>query len=516
MENRHIFSKKEVEVLLKNCENSTLGQIDNKHIFENYEDTKLQKGIAGTVIEQCVFGYPPDNKQEADLVIDNKPTELKTTGIIKDRDGNYKAKEPVSITAVSVYNISNEFFEESHFWKKLENLLFVYYEYVKIAGRKMTPYDYKDFPYKGYYFNTISTEDKELFKADWENVHSLVFDITSKYNQINDEKKWKELVKEEYINRRKEIRKRGLNFIDLAPKFPPRFRLKPSYASFIISKWLDKKFDEANVKLPDELDIRCREIENDFSGKTLLEISKKLGLVIDDNNAKSIAEIVITTLFTGKSCKLNNIDLFVKFGIIAKTCAYTSTGSLAEDTKLFQVDFEDYTKEKIIYYNDEDELCEKEYEFEDSDLYNYFSNNQFLAIIFEEPEPKYVKVNGVRKKVNHPLMLNKFIRFKRFSFSDDFINTVVKKLWDDTRDKILNNKLKDIITIKKGKPLILKNGEISSSPNFYRSSDNPVFIKGGATDSTSKYKIEEVNGIKMIKQHVWIHKKAFKKILEEE
>lgn len=67
MENRHIFSKKEVEVLLKNCENSTLGQIDNKHIFENYEDTKLQKGIAGTVIEQCVFGYPPDNKQEADL-----------------------------------------------------------------------------------------------------------------------------------------------------------------------------------------------------------------------------------------------------------------------------------------------------------------------------------------------------------------------------------------------------------------------------------------------------------------
>ena len=40
-------------------------------------------GIAGDVIEQSVFGYQADTKQEADLLIDGRPVELKTTGLKK-------------------------------------------------------------------------------------------------------------------------------------------------------------------------------------------------------------------------------------------------------------------------------------------------------------------------------------------------------------------------------------------------------------------------------------------------
>lgn len=514
MEDNHVYTKAKVEELLNNCKNKTLIEIDNKHIFETYETTELQKGIAGKIIEECVFGYDSNSKQEPDLVIDGTLTELKTTGLIKDKDGNYKAKEPVSITAVSVYTISNEEFLTSHFWEKLEHLLFVFYEYIKIDGKKMTPYDYKDFPFKGYYFNEISEEDKQCFKSDWENVHSLVSEITSNYPNV-DEKEWKEKVKNEYIRRRKEIREKGLNFIDLAPKFPPRFRLKPSYASFIISKYFGYQYSIVdNVNRLDELDKKCKELERKYAGKTLTEIARMLGEDIEGDGPKNISEMIVTKMFTGKSCKLNSIELFSKFGIIAKTCVYTSSGSLSEDTKLFSVDFDEITRKKYTYYDENNNAIEKEYEFEDSDLYNYFNNNQFLIIKLIEPEPEFEYINGKKKRKKHPLKNNTFIGFKRFSFDDDIINGDVKRLWEDTRDKILNNKLIDVPTIKGGKQLILSNGEASTSPNFFASTENSVFIKGGALKSTSEYKTQIVNGIKMLPQFYWIHKGKLKKIIE--
>ena len=45
----------------------------------------LTQGVAGSLIEQCVLGYEPDSKQEADLIVrdgeNETRTELKTTGI---------------------------------------------------------------------------------------------------------------------------------------------------------------------------------------------------------------------------------------------------------------------------------------------------------------------------------------------------------------------------------------------------------------------------------------------------
>lgn len=40
---------------------------------------------------------------------------------------HYVAKEPMSITAVGVYDIAEQEFETSHFWEKLEHMLIIYY-----------------------------------------------------------------------------------------------------------------------------------------------------------------------------------------------------------------------------------------------------------------------------------------------------------------------------------------------------------------------------------------------------
>ena len=140
------------------------GEIDSTGLFEHvlHKDFKLQKDIAGSVIEQSVLGYPPDSKQEADLVVtengNDASTELKVTGMRISKDGenaHFVAKEPMSVTGVGIFELDGQTFESSHFWNKLEHMLIVYYLYDSDSAVKH--YDYKDFAVKGYEFHESAT-----------------------------------------------------------------------------------------------------------------------------------------------------------------------------------------------------------------------------------------------------------------------------------------------------------------------------------------------------------------------
>ena len=204
-------------------------------------------------------------------------------------------------------------------------------------------------------------------------------------------------------------------------------------------------------------------------------------------------------MFGGKSEKLNQISLFEKFGLIGKTVVTTAKGGRTEDMKLFKIDFNEVTRLEVS-----DDLECRKYQFEDSDLYTYFADHEFLCIIFEEPKPKVIEdSSGMFVNITHKLGDNRFIGFKRLVFSDKFIDVKVRKVWEDTRTKILTKTLIDVVQRRKdGSVIINKNGEISSVPNFIKSKDNDVFLRGSGKDSSCK--TECVNGIKMLPQYVWI------------
>ena len=64
------FTKEQVYTLLEGAKGKTLGEVDKSHQFaRTLESTKIT-GIAGDVIEQSVFGYKKDSKQECDIEID--------------------------------------------------------------------------------------------------------------------------------------------------------------------------------------------------------------------------------------------------------------------------------------------------------------------------------------------------------------------------------------------------------------------------------------------------------------
>lgn len=230
----HEYTKDHLVALLDGATNRTLGQVDVNKVFDRTITNPKITGIAGDVIEQSVLGYPSDSDSEPDLIVDGIKTELKTTGLQRNKGKSayaLQAKEPMSITGVSVNNIAKEYFEDSRLWHKLEHLLFVYYFYN--SDKTVTAAEYADFVIQGYQFFEFSDEDKEILKNDWLVVHDFVKgaqetlqDPETVYPQIS------------------KLRTKML-YMDTAPKWPhsPRFRLRRKVVSAIAQEYFGEKFE---------------------------------------------------------------------------------------------------------------------------------------------------------------------------------------------------------------------------------------------------------------------------------
>ncbi len=477
-----IFTRKQVDDLLKATIGKTLLEIDKAQLFAHHEGRDKVKGIAGDIIEESVLGCKKDSKQEPDILVDGVLTELKTTGLVKPKKTDspyvYECKEPVSITAVSIPVIVNEEFETSNFWHKLAHMLWVYYWYKSPVTVKLD--GYKDFPVLGYQFYEFSEDDKVLLRQDWLLVRDFLIVIHRDYHTQAERDK-------QYPRLSHELRGQ-LMLIDTAPKFPnsPRFRLKRAYATVIADQYFSKKHFEKlseSISKYTDIDRKCQLMTQKYKGKTFSQIALELGVNID-MEVKNFAECAVVKMFGGKANKLNDIEDFAKIGIIAKSVPLLSDGKGKEDMKLFLPDLVDWTKET---------------EFEDSAIYDYFAGHHFLFIIY-----KYVGNDIV------------FEGFKRVFFDEKFIMDNVKKTWDDVRDLITNKKLKiEKKTKKDGTVRVNKSGTIMESPNFPKLSTHKVFIRGGASQSLDKYKTLEINGLKMLPQFVWLDKKYVQELIKE-
>lgn len=308
-------------------------------------------------------------------------------------------------------------------------------------------------------------------QCDWEIVRDFIREIQKNYSNPESQ----------YPRISFELRDR-LMYVDTAPKWPnsPRFRLKRSVVTSIVRNHFDKKLEVLPDKIDNfiEFDKKLHDITKLYKGKTVEELVKYFNVNYTDINKlnKAIAEQIIIKMFGGKSKKINQIELFEKVGIIAKTICLSSKGGRAEDMKLFSIDFNEWTSD---------------INFEDSFCCDYFMNHQFLCIVFEE------------KDNNQSFKDNKFLGFKRISFSNEFIDGTVQTIWNRIRDLVINKKLTEtIVTNKEGSPIINKTGLVSTALNFPKSSEYDVFVRGSGIDSTKKPL--SLNGINMYEQCLWV------------
>lgn len=504
IDSSRIFTKEQIFSLLNPAMGKTLYEVDSRHLFVQYEPMEKVTGLAGNIVEQSILGCKADNRQDVDIYIDGVGYEIKTTGMIVPKDTNseylYECKEPVSVTAVSIQKIVNEEFETSNFWHKLEHLLWVYYWYKSESTVK--PVGYKPFPLLKFQLFEFDEADKLRLKHDWLLVRDFLISIHKEYPT-------EEGRKSQYPFLSSKLRK-VLLVIDTAPKYPnpPRFRLKRDFASEIAGNLFLKNGKAPLVKLSkpildfDDIDSKCKELNRLYAGKTFAEIAEKLGMTIrfskksedeqtDETtnkivSAKNFAEQVVLNMFGTDAKRLNKIEDFVKIGLIAKSLPLESNGKPKESMKMYTPNFKDWIAETT---------------FVDSYMREYFSEHQFLLIVYRYTKPS--------EQVKDSKYI-KFVGFKRVYISDSYIDTMVWKFWNDVRMLIKDKKLKIVKEYdSSGKPKINKVSKTQKeAPNFPKEALYDVFMRGSASKSREQDKTLEINGLKMIPQEIWLSKRA--------
>ena len=508
------FTKEFVYQLLEAVKGKTLGEVDSSHQFARTENSDKITGIAGDVIEQSVFGYERDSKQECDIEIDGVLTELKTTGVripksdlakVKNKVGEayniyLGAKEGISITGVTFEPTIQTDFRTSHFWEKSEHLLIVFYEYKSYTSVPASAY--ADFKIIDYCYNTFSEEEEAKLCKDWEIVRNYLQDIYKQYKDVAERNE--QLVGFTHVLRPK------LLLIELVPAFKqkstgsyqkPRYRLKQTFVDYIVRGHFDKSRAHTEISLKEsfssfaELDARCHAISAKYRGKTYAELKEELGVESEISN-KSFGALCVLKMFDANCKKLNQISDFTKAGIIAKTITITPTGCRTEDMKLSHIDFEEWAEEAV--------------EFSDSAIYSYFCEHSFLCPIFCERGDMSNRRSGeskeeYKRRLEKESIKTTFEGFKRFAFDDEFIEHEVRRTWEDSRRQIHQKTLKwEYLYDKEGNRRRNNSGSYMGSPNFPKSADYIVFMRGGADDSREEARTEELNGIKMLPQFFWL------------
>lgn len=451
-------------------------------------------GIAGDVIEQSVFGYERDSRQECDIEIDGVLTELKTTGVrvpksdLKNARGKtgaaynvyLGAKEGISITGVTFEPAIQTDFLTSHFWEKSEHLLIVFYEY---RSYEVVPAsEYSRFPIVGYCYNTFSEEEREKLHNDWEIVRDYLQEVYSSFHNMDE--------RFEHLEGFTHLLRPRLLLLELVPGFKrrssgsyqkPRYRLKQTFVDYIVRGHFDKSREKTEIALKEsfssfsQLDARCHMLSVKYKGKTLPELKKLLNV---QASTKDIAARCVLRMFDAECNRLNQISDFAKAGIIAKTITLTPEGGRTEDMKLKHIDFAEW--------------ADRDVDFEESEVYAYFYEHSFLCPIFCEHD-------GADPS------LTTFEGFKRFAFDEQFIEKEVRRTWEDSRRLIHRNELEwEFKYDAEGNKRMNTSGAYIGAPNFPKSSEYAVFFRGGADVSTEKTRTECVNGIRMLPQFFWL------------
>lgn len=415
----HSFTEQDIRKRFGSIVGHTVAEVDTAGVLAA-SGASRNKGRIGAMIEQSVLGYPADSDRRPDILIDGQPWEVKATGLVEGARGGWRAKEPMSITAVVPEGIVAESFSTSAFWHKAERLLVVYYLYVR-PGRGVAV-EYAGFEFKGYDLHT-----------------------------------WREV---------------------------DRCRLKAS----LVTQMARERLDDGMRMIPDQgglasmkaLRAHLHGISDTCAGKTLEDLSAQFDLPIKTKSGrenKSLAEQVVLRLFTGHAGKISQVPLFAKAGLVFKTMTLTPAGGRTEDMKLNpSIDF--------------DELRDPSVEFEDSAFAAPFIDSTMVVAVLEE------------RYRDCPLSQCRFMGFKTL-WLGTYIDAA-RTLWDGMRELIFNDDLIDAPILKKdGTPRVTpKTGMPMTAPNWPKSRDGVLFVRGTGTDANDKP--VTVNGVRMYRQNVWI------------
>ncbi len=321
--------------------------------ISDVEETKRNKGNLGQILEERFFHYSCNSDSRADFP--EAGVELKVTPYKINQDGTLSAKERLILTMIDYFNVVNETFEDSHFWKKSKLILLIYYLYTKDTKYNL---DYK-IRYSKLF--TPPEQDVRIIKHDY---YFIIGKIKEGKAHELSEGDTLYLGAASKASTSKDRRKQPFSN-ELAK--PRAFAFKTSYMTYVLNNYVVPGRDtyepiiKENIEEPFE-DYVINRIER-YKGFSFDELSV-IFQYEENNNAKNREAILVYRIL---GIKGNKAEEFVKANIKVKTIRIEKNNRIRENMSFSTFEFK-----KII-----------EEDWENSSFGNYLRETRFLFVVFK-------------------------------------------------------------------------------------------------------------------------------------
>lgn len=418
------LTKQEVHNRAKEAVGKTI-----KEINDGFSVSETKSSV-GDAFENW-FGKSKDSESRPDM--EEAGVELKATPFKKLKSGKYSAKERLVLNIINYEKVAHEKFETSSFLNKNNTIELAFYEYKKDVSRddwiihEAVLYEMKKNPI-----------DYEVIKNDWELIHNYINDgkahelsesLTTYLSPCTKGASAKSVRTQPYSNIKAKQR---------------AFSLKSGYMTSILRKYiLGNEEIDSIVKSPFEL--KNKSIEDivlekfkPYYNQTIDSIGEKFNV---DRGGKNYHNRIASAILNLKGKIKGNetfpkVDEFEKASIVVKTVKFNKNNINKESMSFPAFRFKDLIKEK---WEDEDGNPLAQW-------HNFLLETRFLFFIVKEEEGTEV-----------------FKGVKFFSMPEDDIEGPVKKVWEDTKDKLLKGVCLKATYKKDGNVYRIENNFINKS-----------------------------------------------------
>lgn len=354
----------------REAEGKTFGEIDTTGRIKNVRS----KGSLGHIIEESHFGYPINSDARPDF--EELGIELKVTPFKKNKNGTYSSKERLVLNMIDYHNEHEYSFETSSFLSKATSMLIMLYQY-----EPNIPID--DYRLYKAFLNEFSEEDLDVMRQDWEAIVAkikrgeahLISEADTMYLSACTKGSNGSVVRSQPFSEQ--------------PAKPRAFSLKASYMSGLVRQYLTPELMESIAKHGELKEMSIEELLEaklaPHYGKTVLELCEETSIPYNPGNKAMIPRVMAKLLGVRKT-DLSSIEEFAKANIKFKTIAREPDGKIREHMSFGKVDFDNLARD----------------EWEESDLYDTFSEQKYLFLVFrydEEYVPKQKRIprfEGIR------------------------------------------------------------------------------------------------------------------------
>ena len=436
----------------------------NSNYDTGYDANHKHKGNLGEIVEEYYFDYKPDSLAQADFP--EAKVELKVTPYKVNKNQTLAAKERLVISMINYHNIVEMDFYNSNVWKKIENILIIYYKWEKELQ------DNLDYLIDYVYMYNPSEQDLKIIQKDFYDIKKMVM-IGEAHNLSEAQTLYLGAVTKSSNSQKRTTQPNS----EIQAK-PRAFSLKSSF----MTNLLRTKIIPAQEKLDS---IIKNDTVQDFEQFVLNSLKLYKGISVEklfnkyfgSSNlaAKNQYSLLILRIL---GVKTNNAEEFEKAGIKIKTIRVQENNTIKEHMS--------FPHFKVL------DLIEEEWYT--SGVKEQFEETKFLFIIFKE-------LKGVFY----------FHDAKFWNMDQEDIDTVLKKEWSIVHSTFVNGieltptAQKNGIIINNNLPKASKTKILHVRPHtsksFYLIDDKQY---GSGTLSGNSDLLP--NGNRMTKQCFWLNK----------